>query len=125
MMEEKKGAMAADDPLKTELVLLSQEIHSTLTPSSDDEDNTTMTNLINDLPVPTLNDPKELEIDEDNTEVSQHATAQVFLDRVREILEGSGIELVLPVDCGRVSPVCFELSEVPLGINVVCFRFFF
>ena len=116
--------MAADDPLKTELVLLSQEIHSTLTPSSDDEDNTTMTNLINDLPVPTLNDPKELEIDEDNTEVSQHATAQVFLDRVREILEGSGIELVLPVDCGRVSPsVYLELSEVPLGINVVCVRF--
>uniref|UniRef100_A0A0P4W6E4 Peptidase S1 domain-containing protein n=1 Tax=Scylla olivacea TaxID=85551 RepID=A0A0P4W6E4_SCYOL len=104
VMEDKDAAGVPEDPLKTELMLLSQEIHSTLT-SDEDKDNTTLTNFINDSSGPVLNNPKEpdvvVEIDEDTTDVSANATAQVFLDRVKEILEGSGIELVLPVDCGR------------------------
>ncbi|MPC64419.1 hypothetical protein E2C01_058535 [Portunus trituberculatus] len=106
VMEDKDAAGMPEDPLKTELMLLSQEIHSTLTPDEDKEDdNTTLTNFINDSSGPTLNNPKEpgivVEVDEDTADVSANATAKVFLDRVKEILEGSGIELVLPVDCGR------------------------
>lgn len=107
VMEDKEGTGDTDDPLKTELVLLSQEIHSTLTPPTDDEDNTTLTNLIKDTSGPTLNGSKDTDTDEDTADASENATAQVFLERVKEILEGSGIELVLPVDCGRVSEFSF------------------
>ena len=107
VMEDKDAAGMPEDPLKTELMLLSQEIHSTLTPDEeeDKDDNNTLTNFINDSSGPVLNNPKEPDVaeDKDTTDVSANATAQVFLDRVKEILEGSGIELVLPVDCGRVS----------------------
>ncbi|XP_063840357.1 uncharacterized protein LOC135089068 isoform X2 [Scylla paramamosain] len=105
VMEDKDAAGVPEDPLKTELMLLSQEIHSTLTSDEDKDNTSTLTNFINDSSGPVLNNPKEpdvvVEIDEDTTDVSANATAQVFLDRVKEILEGSGIELVLPVDCGR------------------------
>lgn len=149
MMEDKGNTKEANNTLKRELLLLSHEIHSTLTPPADSGENTTLVDFILETSAPVVNEPKDASgpTFNDTQDTSGHtfsnsqdtsrptfnnaqdttgptfnnpeiqkpdlgtadaegfAMAQAFLRRVKEVLEGSGIELVLPIDCGRVSLV--------------------
>lgn len=126
VMDDEEDAETPNNPLKTELLLLSHEIQSTLTPPLHSDENTTSVSIIQETPEPILsnprntsepivNDPRDTfeivfniskneEPDVTTTDDEENVTVQALLRRVKAILENSGIELVLPIDCGRVSP---------------------